>query len=263
MISERAHCFHPGNYNGPSLRTRQALQSQTSNGEAIVPAAKKVVLVVGGGGFVGSDVVKKLSSSNSYDVIALSRNEYDCLNENSEDAIKSIIQEKRPNVIVSCVGSINSDKDFEVNSATGKIAKAASDSASLEKFIYVSVSDMITSSLSDVSLFKPYISGKKSSEDDINSSIQVSSRLIIKPTFIYGGDAFGINPPRVTSSYGSFIRQLLSAPALKKLAEVSPPLVKLTLTPPQDVSDVSDAIIEGIDTGLCGVIDYGVDAGQN
>jgi hypothetical protein len=91
----------------------------------------------------------------------------------------------------------------------------------------------------------------------------------VRPTFIYGGESFGIAPPRVTSEYGAFIEQILSAcaaafapqqcerqpaahslldatcsldrPPFKLLANVMPGLIKVALRPPVSVDAVAAA----------------------
>ena len=47
------------------------------------------------------------------------------------------------------------------------------------------------------------------------------SAVIVKPSFIYGGEEFGIAPPRVTKTYGGFIESLLSVGPVRSLAKVA------------------------------------------
>ena len=64
---------------------------------------------------------------------------------------------------------------------------------------------------------------------------------IVRPTFIYGGDSFGIAPPRVTTEYGEFIEDLLSNGVFKAAANVLPGLIKVALRPPVSVDAVAAA----------------------
>ena len=64
---------------------------------------------------------------------------------------------------------------------------------------------------------------------------------IIKPTFIYGGDSFGLLPPRVNYEYGSGVEELLSTGLFKFLADVTPGLIKVALRPPVSVDSVAAA----------------------
>ena len=55
----------------------------------------------------------------------------------------------------------------------------------------------------------------------------------MKPTFIYGGESFGLFPPRVTDGYGSGIEELLSNGAIKALADFMPGLIKVNTPQPR------------------------------
>ena len=76
---------------------------------------------------------------------------------------------------------------------------------------------------------------------------------IVRPTFIYGGESFGLFPPRVNTAYGSFIDQLLSFGLIKVLADVTPGLIKVALRPPVAVESVAGACVDGIFNNQNGV----------
>ena len=69
---------------------------------------------------------------------------------------------------------------------------------------------------------------------------------VVKPTFIYGGDSFGITPPRVTFEYGSGIEELLMLPPIKILADITPGLIKVALRPPVCVDSVAGACAKAV-----------------
>lgn len=71
-----------------------------------------------------------------------------------------------------------------------------------------------------------YFDGKKRAEEAIAASFP-STGVLIKPTFIYGGDSFGLTPPRVSDGYGSGIDALLSSGAIRAVAGISPGLLKV------------------------------------
>lgn len=71
-----------------------------------------------------------------------------------------------------------------------------------------------------------YFKGKKRAEEAIAASFP-SAGVIIKPTFIYGGNSFGLTPPRVSDGYGAGIDALLSSGPLRALAGISPGLIKV------------------------------------
>ena len=74
-----------------------------------------------------------------------------------------------------------------------------------------------------------YFNGKSRAEEAITKSFP-STGVLVKPTFIYGGDSFGLTPPRVSDGYGSGIDALLSSGPIRAIAGISPGLVKVRCT---------------------------------
>jgi hypothetical protein len=66
--------------------------------------------------------------------------------------------------------------------------------------------------------------------------------VFVKPSFIYGGDSFGLFPPRVNTAYGSAVEELLSTPIVSSLAGALPGLLKVALRPPVSVGSVAGAM---------------------
>ena len=91
--------------------------------------------------------------------------------------------------------------------------------------------------------FNSYFEGKIIAEAAAIDSVSgdTSKVCIVKPTFIYGGDSFGINPPRVNYEYGSGVEELLFLPPFKFLADITPGLIKVALRPPVCVDSVAAA----------------------
>lgn len=99
---------------------------------------------------------------------------------------------------------------------------------------------------SGIELFQAYMEGKRYSRSAVITSFDKRSTLI-EPTFIYGGDAFGINPPRVASFYGQFIEALLASAPVRAVEGVLPPgFIKIALEPPVSVDAVARAAIVGV-----------------
>lgn len=73
-----------------------------------------------------------------------------------------------------------------------------------------------------------YFNGKNRAEEAIAKYFP-STGVLIKPTFIYGGESFGLTPPRVSDGYGSGIDALLSSGPIRAIAGVSPGLIKVCL----------------------------------
>ncbi len=71
-----------------------------------------------------------------------------------------------------------------------------------------------------------YFDGKSRAEQAIAKSFP-SAGVLIKPSFIYGGDSFGLTPPRVSDGYGSGIDSLLSSGPIRAIAGISPGLIKV------------------------------------
>jgi hypothetical protein len=80
----------------------------------------------------------------------------------------------------------------------------------------------------------------------VSCSHQKSKSKFNRITSLIGGDSFGLIPPRVNDSYGSFIDQLLSFVLFQKLADISPGLIKVALRPPVSVNAVANACVNGI-----------------
>merc|ERR1719333_145473 len=106
---------------------------------------------------------------------------------------------------------------------------------------YVSVGSEVVASKGWLpGFFGAYFEGKQAAEEAMVAEFGESA-CIIKPSFIYGGDDFGLLPPRVSGWYGSFIEELLSQAAFVKGAEVLPGLLGVALRPPVNVDAVAAA----------------------
>ena len=105
--------------------------------------------------------------------------------------------------------------------------------------------------------FSGYFEGKEAAESAATSA---GTSCVVKPTFIYGGDEFGLLPPRVAAFYGSGVEELLSLPpftfAAGKLPEGGPAgLLKVALRPPVSVDAVAGACAAAAMGEASGVLD--------
>jgi uncharacterized protein YbjT (DUF2867 family) len=203
------------------------------------------VLVLGGTGFVGSEICKKLQSMG-IDYIASSRDGRDgtiaidfSTDENISDKIAEI--SKGYTAVISTVGAIGTESDLSVNKGSGLAAIGAKTSG-VKRFVYISVAPEVRESASGFSFLTDYMDGKKFSEDTIKNC-NFDSYTIIAPTFIYGGDKFAINPPRVAEGYGSLVESVLSSGPFRYAASISPGIIGVALEPPVNVATVADAAI--------------------
>lgn len=206
------------------------------------------VLVLGGTGFVGSRVVKKLQGMG-IDVVATSRDGRDgtvALDVTTTSDVAKAIEglAKGCSAVISTIGAIGTDNDLAVNSATG-LAAIGAKAAGVSKFVYISVAPEVKEFAQDIEFLKPYMKGKTFSQDAVTSNFGSSSTLI-EPTFIYGGDSFGVNPPRVAGFYGEFIEAILSSGPLRAVTNIAPKgFIKIALEPPVSVDAVADAAVAG------------------
>jgi nucleoside-diphosphate-sugar epimerase len=155
-----------------------------------------------------------------------------------------------PDCLVSCLGVIGTDPQMLMK-GNGNTNCAAFSSAKrggkVSRAVFVSVGSEVIACEENwlPEFFKGYFDGKKMAEQCALDSVDGdNSRVcLVKPTFIYGGDSFGVLPPRVTAEYGSFIEELLSLGLIKTLADITPGLIKVALRPPSSVEAVADACV--------------------
>jgi nucleoside-diphosphate-sugar epimerase len=154
-----------------------------------------------------------------------------------------------PTAVISCVGTIGTDPDKLLQGngmANVKAFESAQRSGTVQSIAYVSVSSEVAA-CQDTWLpefFTGYFRGKDMAEAAARAVGK--DVTLVRPTFIYGGDSFGLLPPRVNSAYGSFIDQLLSFSLIQKLADISPGLIKVALRPPVSVDAVAGACVNAV-----------------
>ena len=68
----------------------------------------------------------------------------------------------------------------------------------MSKFVYVSVASSVQDAFGEA-IIKPYFKGKTSSNQAV-TSVFGKNGVLVKPSFIYGGDKFELSPPRVRVS---------------------------------------------------------------
>jgi hypothetical protein len=117
-----------------------------------------------------------------------------------------------PDAIVSCIGAVGFDRQGLLlgNEVANVEATAAGKVVGAERIAYVSVSSEVSASEGWLpGFFGAYFDGKRSAEEAMTAEFGENA-CTIKPSFIYGGDNFGLFPPRVSGWYGAFIEELLS-----------------------------------------------------
>jgi hypothetical protein len=106
-----------------------------------------------------------------------------------------------------------------------------------------------------------YFEGKKIAESAVANAFAETDALVVKPSFVYGGDAFSANPPRVTQQYGEVLTKLLGSGLVKGIADKMPGAIALTLAEPVAVDTLARACAAGAVGAAEGVAD-GTDAIQ-
>ena len=222
--------------------------------EATLEATGKVV-VVGGDGFIGSRVCRELTRLSGVSVLAVSRihdqppswaaSEPWAGNVKwvAADALKDDYGPllEGATAVVSCLGTLGSADDRTGNGDANARLSAAAKKAGAKRFVYIGVNSLVGEI--GMSVLPEYFAGKAAADTAITADFG-SHATIFRPTLVYGGDVFNVNPPRVPAGYGGVIEGLLSSPPLRFLAEAfSPvPAIKVALLPPVYVDRMAAAV---------------------
>lgn len=237
-----------------SVASRRTLDVVASASLGSAAPGTKVV-VFGGTGFVGSRVVEQLVGAGC-EVVSVSRSgtppnwsegeawvaKASWMGETAD--MGSALQGAA--AVVSCIGVIGGS-DAEMQEGNGKLNCMVAESANkagCPRFVYVSVSEAVEKAVGGFAL-KGYFAGKKEAEAKIQSLYPQTS-VIVGPTFIYGGEEFGVTPPRVAAWYGGLVESVLSLGPVRSLASaLLPSALGLALLPPVSVDAVASAAAGG------------------
>ncbi len=217
------------------------------------------VAVLGASGFVGQRALRLLAHNDAVThITALSRNgepkaasslarvewKANDLTRGARETLADAIGQ--PDVVISCVGAVGFDVQGLLlgNGIANAEAARASAAAGVKRYVFVSVASEVADAKGWLpKFFGGYFAGKEQACDAIVEAVGRENAHFIKPTFIYGGDGFGLFPPRVSEWYGAGIEELLSTKPVRALAGVMPGLIKVALRPPVSVDAVAAACV--------------------
>ena len=213
--------------------------------EAAADKAPSVV-VLGGSGFVGARVVEALARAGAR-VTTISRSGRDATGAREARAVDLAEALRDVDCVVSCVGVIGGDDEAmrRGNGGHNVLAIEAAKKAGVGRFVYVSVASVVPDVVGKTPLMRGYFEGKRDAEACLRENYAEGDYFIVKPSFIYGGDAFSLTPPRVTKTYGDVLAKVLGSGPVKALAAKAPGPIALTLAEPVSVEDVAGACVAG------------------
>eukprot|EP00566_Odontella_aurita_P009153 CAMPEP_0113593090 /NCGR_PEP_ID=MMETSP0015_2-20120614/38225_1 /TAXON_ID=2838 /ORGANISM="Odontella" /LENGTH=514 /DNA_ID=CAMNT_0000499731 /DNA_START=26 /DNA_END=1570 /DNA_ORIENTATION=+ /assembly_acc=CAM_ASM_000160 len=249
---------------GYEVRLCQVARSSISDFEgASVPAtesatpeskenrSKEKILVLGGSGFLGQEIIQRLtqmgiphiatSTSGGDGMTAL-----DLTASGARDRVAEVAS--GCSAVISTVGSIGTENDEAVNAASGTAAAGAK-LAGVDRFVFVGNAPRVRSLSKNLPFLKGYAKGKEISERRIRENFD--DYCIVQPTFIYGGDEFALNPPRVSTSIGQIAEDILGLYPVAALSEALPGVLGVATEAPIGVERVAAAAVNAA-IGLCG-----------
>ena len=232
---------HHVNYLCPTTPRSQVLFSSAPSSDQAEHPSKPSVLVLGGSGFVGSAVCSKLDELGiSY--VAPSHDELDMVGTDAELKVADVCLQNACTAVISTIGSINASDDEVINAASGKAAIGAR-MGGCQRFVFIGNDPSVRDLSKSVPFLKGYAAGKEEAEAKIREVFSPSDYCIVQPTFIYGGEDFGLNPPRVASSVGQFADELLGLYPIQALADALPGVLGVALSPPVSRERVAGAAV--------------------
>ena len=247
----------------PSLRRRQVTiplvllfliepSSSLSTSSVSSPPNSKILLL-GASGFVGQEIVKQAKDRPNIELICTSTSGKDgtvAIDLTSPAAEVKIAElAKGCAGVISTVGSLSGTSlDREINAGTAAAARGAF-TAGIERFVAIGNNPRVRRLSKSVAFLNDYATGKEESENVIRELFGLNG-CIVQPTFVYGGDEFGVSPTRVASSVGRLAEEVLGLYPLQALSRALPDSLGVPLEAPTSVENVASACLN-VALGFC------------
>ena len=229
------------------------LSSSLSISSAPSPPSSKILLL-GASGFVGQEIVKQVKDRSNIELICTSTSGKDgtvAIDLTSPDAEEKVARlAKGCAGVISTVGSLSGTSlDREINAGAAAAARGAF-SAGIERFVAIGNNPRVRRLSKSVAFLNDYATGKEESERVIRELFGTKA-CIVQPTFVvYGGDEFGVSPPRVASSVGRLAEEVLGLYPLQALSRALPDSLGVPLEAPTSVESVASACLN-VGLGFC------------
>jgi len=205
-------------------------------------ASSPRILVVGSTGFLGGQIVRTLDELQiDYKTASKSGKDQDYqIDLESDDAVDQMAKIcKGCDAVISCVGSIGDPNDERINASNGQAAIGAK-KAGVKRFVFIGNEPRIR----DFSkgFLKAYVAGKEQAEAIIRQQFP-NSYCIVQPNFIYGGEDFSLNPPRIPSKLGQAAEDILGLYPFQAASNALPGVFGLALGAPVSRERVAAAAV--------------------
>ncbi|KAL7539742.1 hypothetical protein ACHAXR_012361 [Thalassiosira sp. AJA248-18] len=241
----------------PSTKSNEAPNSAVQASTPEYP----LVVVVGGSGFLGSEIRRQLQERGVRYIATSTKGggeekfaPIDLTAADAEEQFYSLIanSEAEKVAVISAMGTIGTSEDEGVNSALARAIKGAhraniednvgsdddDQKVGVERFVMIGNTDRVRKLARNVPFLKGYASGKDEAESALKECFG-NQGCIIKPSFIYGGDEFSLQPPRVPTNLGSIASEVLGLYPFQALADKLHNTLAVPLAPPDSVEIVA------------------------
>ena len=196
------------------------------------------ILVLGASGLVGRAITERLDKLGiPYVPASRSLTGLDVTSVDAPAQIQKLCRGCQ--AVISTVGSLTlTEQDHAVNAANG-VAAIAAKQAGCQRFVVVGNDPRVRSLTASTA----YAKGKEQAEHVIQQQFPGRQTCIIQPTFIYGGNEFSFNPPRIPDSVGQVAEDVLGLYPIQAVSGALPGLLGVVTAAPVSRHRVAAAAV--------------------